>query len=169
MTPNFLILLAAAAVPFAIAMIWFHPGLFGHEKWQKIARLSDAQHNQKISPLRLLLSLLFNFFIAVGMYGAVVHDGAVVSMVGGDVAAAATGTAGAFLAEYGGQFSTFGHGAFHGVLLAVFFAVPIFGYAMIFERKGSKYFWVNLGYWAINMALMGGIIGQWGGNSVLAQ
>jgi cytochrome b561 len=169
MTPNFLILLATAVVPFAVAMFWFHPGLFGHEKWQKIARLSDDQHHQKISPLRLVLSILFNFFIALGMYAAIVHEGAVLSLVSGDVEAAATGTAGAFLAEYGGRFSTFGHGAFHGVIIAVFLAAPIFGYAMIFERKSGKYFWVNLGYWAINMAIMGGIIAQWGGKSVLAQ
>lgn len=166
MTPNFLILGICALIPFAIAMLWFNAKLFGGDNWQKIAGLSDEAHNTKASPGKLILSIFFNFLVAVGLYGAIVHAGAVISLCGGLPATLESETAMAFLADAGGNHMSFGHGAFHGVLMTIFFAIPFYGYVYIFERKSGKYFWVNVGYWAINMALMGGLIGQWGGNPI---
>lgn len=166
MTPNFLVLLAAAVVPFVIMMFWFHPRVFGHEKWKNVASLTDEAHNTQVKPLRLMLTFVFNFLIAVGLYGAIVHAGAIVSLCGGVEPMLESETAMAFLAEVEGRFLTFEHGAFHGVLMAIFFAAPLYGYVMVFERKLGRYFFVNVGYWIICMALMGGLIGKWGAKAV---
>jgi hypothetical protein len=58
-------------------------------------------------------------------------------------------------------FRTFEHGAFHGVILGVFIALPILMINGLFERKSLKYGFINAGFWIICMALCGGIICQW--------
>ncbi|MGH1433478.1 MAG: DUF1761 domain-containing protein [Lewinella sp.] len=66
--------------------------------------------------------------------------------------------------EYGENFHTLQHGISHGLVIALlFFVVPILGYAVIFERKGMKYFFINAGFWAISLVLMACIISKWGG------
>jgi hypothetical protein len=63
-----------------------------------------------------------------------------------------------FLDKYGNNFRTFKHGAFHGILSALFFATPVLGINALFERKSFKYIFVHAGYWMLTLALMGGVI-----------
>ncbi len=60
--------------------------------------------------------------------------------------------------QYGTNFRTFKHGAFHGAIGGIMLALPIVGTNALFERKGVKYIAINAGFWIISMALMGGII-----------
>jgi len=97
------------------------------------------------------------------VYTIFVHQFANFSVVGGDMELLKTGTSAAYLNEYGSTFQTFKHGAFHGLMPGtLLFVVPVLGYVTIFEKKSFKYFLVYLGYWAISLALMGGILCQWG-------
>ena len=59
---------------------------------------------------------------------------------------------------YGGNFRTFKHGAFHGTLYSVFLVLPLIGINALFERKSWSYVWIHVGYWALTLALMGGVI-----------
>ena len=61
---------------------------------------------------------------------------------------------------YGGEAShdTFQHGAFHGAFMALFVALPIIGQKALFEQRGFKYVLINVGYWVVTLALMGGIL-----------
>lgn len=163
MIPNILILIAAAFVPFLVGFIWFGNLMYGPEKWAKIAELSPAKAAKKVAPIKLIGTLVLNFFIAFGLYCLLVHGSGVFGMVGGDIDLLKTGTAAAFLAEYGHNYTSFGHGAFHGIVQGyVCFIMPMLLYVCLFERKSTKYFFVYSGYWIICLALMGGIIGQWG-------
>ncbi|HQU61141.1 MAG TPA: DUF1761 domain-containing protein, partial [Saprospiraceae bacterium] len=63
-----------------------------------------------------------------------------------------------FMDQYGQNFRTFKHGAFHGTLNGIFFALPVLGINALFERKGWKYILLNGGYWIISLALMGGVV-----------
>mgnify|MGYP000713535042 CR=1 FL=1 len=167
MVPNFLVLLGTAFIPFLIAYAWYHPSLFGGDNWKEIAGLTDEQHNKKVKPLKLGLSILLNFLIAFGLYNLCVHESGVFSMVNAEVEAMTTGTAKAFLDEYAGNHLSLGHGVIHGLVSGLLlFALPVLGYVTIFERKSTKYLLVNLGFWAISMALMGGVIAQWGWTAV---
>jgi hypothetical protein len=65
-----------------------------------------------------------------------------------------------FMAKYGNNFRTFKHGVFHGILSSLFIVLPILATNAMFERKGFKYIAINVGYWTISMALMGGVICQ---------
>lgn len=46
-------------------------------------------------------------------------------------------------------------------MIAVGLVLPIMATNALFERKGFKYIMVNWGYWALTMALMGGVLSKW--------
>lgn len=167
MVPNFLVIGASALIPFFIAYAWFHPKVFGGTTWAEVAGLTQAQNDTPIKPYQLGLSIVLNFFLAFGIYNLAVHESGVFGMVSADSAALTTGTAAAFLAEYSGRHLSFGHGMIHGGIQTILcFILPIIGYAVIFERKSKKYLFVNLGFWIVSLALMGGVISQWGATPV---
>ena len=55
----------------------------------------------------------------------------------------------------------FAHGSFHGGFFALLFFLPIIGNIALYEQKGWKYVAINVGYWVLCAALMGGILGAW--------
>jgi hypothetical protein len=63
-----------------------------------------------------------------------------------------------FMELYGTSYRTFKHGAFHGTLTGLFFAMPIVAINALFERKSFKYVAINAGYFIVSLALMGGVI-----------
>lgn len=167
MLPNFLVLLGAAFIPFLVAYAWYHPKVFGGDTWASVANLTPAQKDTPIKPYQLGLTILLNFFVAFGIYSLAVHQSGVFGMVGGDTAALQTGTAAAFLTEYGSNHLSLGHGMLHGGFQAVLcFVLPIVGYSTIFEHKSLKYLFIRLGFWVVSLALMGGVICEWGTVSV---
>ncbi len=162
MTPNILVILGAALIPFLVAFIWFHKSVFGGERWHIISEMSAEKAASPVKPLKLFLSIVLNVFLSFGMYLFSIHEAGVFGMVGGDTALMKTGTAAAFLAEYGGDFHTVTHGLAHGLGATLFFALPFLGYVVIFEKKSAKYFWVYLSYWLVCLTLMSIVICLWG-------
>ena len=163
MLPNFYTILACGLIPFLVAFIWYHPKVFGGDNWQKIVGLTDEQTAIKVSPFKLFLSILLNVLIAFGLYLVCVHQSGILGILAGDFEAVSSGTAKAFMDEYGTNELGFAHGMFHGLMSGtIAFVLPVLGYVVIFERKSAKYFWVNIGFWAISLMLMGGVIGEWG-------
>ena len=166
MMPNFLVLLASALIPFFIAYIWFLKSLFGGEKWHTMSDMPATKTSSPVKPIKLLLSIVLNVLLAFGIYNLSVHETGVFGMVGADAELMKTGTAAAFLDEYGGRFHTLTHGLAHGVAATLFYALPLLGYVVIFEKKSAKYFWVYLGYWFISMTLMSIVICLWGTTTI---
>ena len=162
MVPNLLVLIGAAFIPFLIAFVWFHPKAFGGDTWTKIAGLTEEQGKTSVKPLKLALSIFLNFLLAFGVFNLAVHQFSMVGLVGGDVELLKVGTGAAFMAEFGGRHLSFGHGLTHGFIGFFSYILPILGYAVIFERKSTKYLLVNSGFWLISLMLMGGVVTQWG-------
>ncbi len=162
MSPNFPVILASALIPFLVATIWFHKSLFGGERWHAMSDMSAEKASSPVKPLGLVASILLNVFLAFGMYLFSIHETGVFGMVGGEAELMKTGTAAAFLAEYGGRFHTWTHGLAHGIAATLFFALPMIGYVTIFEKKSAKYFFVYLFYWLITLILMSIVICLWG-------
>lgn len=166
MTPNILVILASALIPFVFAIVWFHKNLFGGENWHSIAEMSSAKSASPVKPFKLFLSIVLNIFLAFGMYLFSIHEASVFGMVGGETELMKTGTAAAFLAEYGGDFHTWTHGLAHGIGATLFYVLPVLGYVVIFEKKSTKYFFVYFGYWLITLVLMSIVICLWGANPI---
>jgi hypothetical protein len=78
-------------------------------------------------------------------------------MVGGDTSKALPSFQ-AFMTDYGSAFRTFKHGALHGFMTGLFFALPLIGVGALYERRSWKYVLIAGGYWSITCLLMGGII-----------
>ena len=166
MTPNFLVILGSALIPFVIAIGWFHKNLFGGTNWHEMSDMSKEKAASPVKPLKLFLSIILNIFLAGGIYVFTIHEAGVFGMLGGDAALMKTGTAAAFLKEYGGHFHTASHGLAHGFAATLLYVLPVLGYVVIFEKKSSKYFWVYLGYWWICLTLMSIVISLWGANPI---
>lgn len=164
MWPNFPVLIGCAFIPFLIAYVWFHPKVFGGETWQRIANLTDPQMSKQVNPIQLLLSIFLNFLIAVGLFALTVHATHVLALTGPDPETLKSGVGLAFMQEYGNNFQSLSHGIGHGLFFGLIcFAIPILGYAAIFERKSFKYILVNAGFWGLSMTIMAMIISRWGG------
>ena len=166
MSPNIMIIIASAFIPFIIAMVWFNKNLFGGEKWHLMSDMSAEKAASPIKPIKLVLSLILNVFLAFGMFLFSIHETGVFGMVGGDLELMKTGTAAAFLSEYGGNFHTLTHGIVHGIAATMYFVFPILGYVTIFEKKSGKYFLVYLSYWLITLVLMSIVICLWGASTI---
>ena len=57
-----------------------------------------------------------------------------------------------------GEFDTFGHGAFHGAIVGILVVTPVFVTNGLFEQRPWKLTLINVFYWIITIAIMGGII-----------
>jgi len=64
MSPNFIVILASALIPFVVAIVWFHKSLFGGKKWHAMADMSAEKAASPIKPLKLILSIVLNIFLA---------------------------------------------------------------------------------------------------------
>lgn len=165
MTPNFLILLAAALVPMVMGFIWYNPKVFG-TAWMNVAGMTEEKMKGGNMAVIFIMSFVFSFFLAFATQYIVIHQFHVYSMFGHfDVFNPNATTPEAvmvrdMMAKYGTEFRTFKHGAFHGTLAGITVALPIIATSAMFEKKGAKYILINAGYWIVTMALMGGIICQ---------
>ena len=85
MNPNLLVIFGSALIPFFIAYIWFHKSVFGGKKWHAMSEMSAEKAASPVKPLKLLLSIVLNAFIAFGMYLFSIHEAGVFGMVGGEM------------------------------------------------------------------------------------
>lgn len=60
-----------------------------------------------------------------------------------------------------GSFHTFGHGALHGAMLCITIVVPIIVSLSLFQKSSGKNIILNVIFWIICFALMGGILDAW--------
>lgn len=166
MTPNVIVLIACAFIPMILGFIWYNPNVFG-KVWQKTIGLSDEEMAKPSKWYQFVLSLILNFLLAFGVFIVTVHQSHILSITGPDFEAINTGTAAAFMNEYGGNFLTLKHGITHGIFIAFLaFALPFIGSPAIWEKKGFKYVLVNSGYWVITLTIMACVISRWGGVAV---
>jgi hypothetical protein len=117
--------------------------------------------------LTLILSYVFSLFLAMFLLPSTIHQMSVYSTLAGEPGfSESTGEAFTyfqdFLSNYGDRFRTFRHGALHGILSGLFLAMPVIAIMAVFERKSLKYVVINAGYWIVTLAIMGGLICQFG-------
>lgn len=155
---NFIALLLAAVVTLVTGFIWYNPKVFG-TIWMKENNLTQEELRTGNMLKIFGFTYIFSLMITVVLMGLTIHQSGAVSMVGGQpMVANAKPSFAAFMADYGTAYRTFKHGALHGFISGLFFALPIIGINGLFERKSWKYIFVHAGYWMLTLTLMGGII-----------
>lgn len=164
MEVNYLYFALAALVPLVMGFIWYGPMLF-QNAWMKQLGFTEESLKGGNMVVIFLLSYLFSFMLAFFLQFLVIHQGGVFSTLLESGSTELQGEAATyfndFMDKYGDNYRTFKHGALHGALTGIFMILPILATQAMFERKTAKYVLINVGYWAITMALMGGIICQW--------
>ncbi len=163
---NFLIVALAALVPMVMGFLWYGPMLF-EKAWMKQLGFTKESLQGGNMLLILVLSYVFSFMLATFLYTIVIHQMGVQSTLFGEPGfAEQQGDAYVyfqnFMETYGDRFRTFRHGALHGALGGVFLILPVLAIQAMFERKSLQYVLINVGYWVVTLALMGGIVCQWG-------
>ncbi|HEY0031258.1 MAG TPA: DUF1761 domain-containing protein [Bacteroidia bacterium] len=163
MQPNFLIILLTALVPLVMGFIWYNPKVFG-TAWMKAAGV-PAENKSANMPLIFGLSFLFSFFLAFAIQFMVIHQWSIFSVLANEPGIADPNSEVGmmvkdFMEKYGTNFRTFKHGALHGVIAGITIVLPVLGTNAMFEGKGAKYILLNVGYWTVCLALMGGILCQ---------
>ncbi|WP_430411200.1 DUF1761 domain-containing protein [Kordia sp.] len=138
---NWIALVVAALSTLVIGFLWYGP-LFG-KAWMKETGITEEQA-QKGMPLRFGLSVILAFFAVFFIYIVSVYSGGEPGDPHGQE-----------------KFLTFGHGAAHGVMVALFVVMPALVTNALFEQKSFKYMMINVGYWIVTFAIMGGIVNAW--------
>ena len=132
---NWLAVLVAALIPFAIGFPWYGP-LFG-KAWMRETGMTEekaAEGNMaKIFSLSFAAQLIMATFLAIFFFG--------------DPASA-------------GQINA-GNGAFYGFLTGFGWITMAMVVNALFEQKSFTYMLINGGYWTLQLTLMGLILGAW--------
>lgn len=166
MIPNLLIVVLAALIPMVVGFLYYNPKLLG-TAWMKESGMTEEKMQGGNMVKMLLISFICAFFFSAFLFSFVVHQSDVYSLYASEPGFGTEGSAvmnrlDTLMLEFGDRFRTFGHGSFHGVLIALLFVTPILGTIAVFERKSFKYVAINGGYWIVTLALMGGVLCQWG-------
>lgn len=161
---NLVISVLAALIPMVLGFIWYNPKVFG-TAWMNVCGFTEEDLKGGNMALIFVLSYVLSFFLASFVQTYVIHQFGVfqVLMENPDVLVEGTEAykyAQDFMADHGDNFRTFKHGALHGTMMGILVALPILGTNAMFERKGFKYIAINVGYWTVCLALMGGVICQ---------
>lgn len=166
MTPNVLVIIGSALIPMAVGMLWYSPAVFLNP-WLKGAGMTMDEMKTGQKPLKFFIGFICNVLLAFGLFTLITHEFSLLGLVGGDPELLRTGTGAAVLAEYGGVFARFSHGAVHGIFATLLFAVPLIGHQCLWSGKSFKYFLIDTGFWLVCIILMSGVIAQWGGNMIV--
>lgn len=154
----------AALVPLVVGFVWYHPAVFGGA-WQRGSGLPREAFEKGPKPTVFLIVYILGLLFALGLYPLVVHQVGVASLFAtregfGDPGSPNHQQFVAMMTQVQGVHRSFGHGALHGSFAGILIGLPILGINGMFEQKRWKYNFINIGYWLVTAALMGGILCQ---------
>ncbi|HPD52881.1 MAG TPA: DUF1761 domain-containing protein [Bacteroidia bacterium] len=152
----------SALIPMFTGFIWYGPKTFGNV-WMREAGVSEEKIKSSNMALILSLTYVFSLFLSLILISVVIHQSHILSILADDPGMKDPNSEISlwlknFMDQYGQNFRTFKHGAFHGTLSGIFYAFPIIAINALFERRSWKYIWIHTGYWILTLALMGGIV-----------
>lgn len=159
---NFLYVALTALIPILIGFFWYSNALFGRA-WMKAAGVSEEKLKSGNMAVILIVSLVLSLLLAFSLMPMTIHQMGIYSVLGNDPTLKDPQSPNSlyiadFMDRYGSNYRTFKHGVLHGVLAALFFAMPIISINALFERRSFKYIAIHVGYWVLTLGLMGGII-----------
>ena len=131
---NWLSMILATITPMFIGFFYYHKAIFGRV-WMDSIGMTDKKAkkaNMKVTfAVSIVLSFLLSFFLLNFNNDGINQEGA---------------------------FDTFRHGAWHGVFIAITIVTPVIVTNGLFGQKVWKNMLINIFYWIITLALMGGIL-----------
>ncbi len=132
---NWLAVVAASLVGFAIGFVWYGP-LFG-KPWMKSVGMTEEDAQKGNMGKIFGVSFVFQFIMAVCLAMFFYGDPASAEMING------------------------GNGAFYGFLTGFGWVAMAIGVNALYEQKSWSYIFINGGFWIVVFTLMGLILGAW--------
>lgn len=166
MGPNFIIIPLAALIPLVVGSIWYNPKVMG-TAWMRETGMTEEKAKESNMLVVFGLAYIFALFAAFALLGLVNHQMGIFQLFAGEEEFGQAGSEvmksyESIMAMVGAKHQTFGHGLFHGILAGITLVLPLIATNALFEQRSWKYIWINVGYWTLSFALMGGVLGQWG-------
>ena len=169
---NFIYVALAALIPMIIGFIYYNPNVMGNT-WMKASGMTDEKVKEGNMPLIFGASLILSFLLSFILNLTITHQTAIYSIFSETAGIGEEGSQVSILIQQlldlgGDNFRTFKHGAFHGTLIGLFIVFPVMATNGLFERKPFKLTLINTLYWVVSIALMGGLLCQFGFNDFTA-
>ncbi len=123
----------ATLVPTVLGFLWYSPWLFG-KQWMDAIGMTEEKARSGNMPLMMGISILMAFLLSV------------------------------FLVNFNnspgqeGEFDSFGHGAWHGVFVGFLVFGTMYISNSLFEQRSGKAILLNVAFWLLCCAVMGGIL-----------
>ena len=131
---NWLSMVLATITPMVIGFFYYHKAIFG-KAWMDSIGMTDekAKKGNRVVPIvvSIVLSFFLSFFLLNFNNSGINQEG---------------------------DFDTFRHGAWHGMFIAITTVSPVIVINGFFGQKSWKNMLINIFYWIITLALMGGIL-----------
>ena len=161
---NVSIFFLTALIPLITGFIWYNPNVFG-KAWMRASGLRQEDMSKGKMWLTFLLTYILSCMLCGPMMFLTIHQVSFMSVFQKTPGATDPNSPVGvyiqdFFTRYGGNFRTFKHGALHGTLAGLMFAMPVIGIIALFEKKRFSYVAIHAGYWMLTLALMGGVICQ---------
>ena len=134
MTINWISMIIATIIPMAVGFVWYHKSVFG-QAWMDSIGMTEEKMKEANMALTYGLAIVMSFILAFFLLNF--NNGP-----GQDTP----------------DFDTFGHGAFHGVFVGIIIVMPVIITKGLFEQAPWKSTFINIGYWIVSFALMGGVL-----------
>ena len=131
---NWLSMVLATITPLFIGYIYYHKALFG-KVWMASIGMDDKKMKNINTIVVVAVSILLSFFLSFFFLNF--NNSGI---------------------NQEGEFDTFRHGAWHGIFVAITVVFPVIMINGLFGRKSWKHILINIFYWIITLALMGGIL-----------
>ncbi len=130
---NWLSILLAALIPILVGFVFYHEKVFG-KAWMESLGLKKEDARKANMAVLFGASFVMSFILANFILYNVDGPG------------------------QEGQFDSFKHGAFHGVLLSLMVAAPVMVINGLFEMRKWKTMLINIGFWFVCIVLMAGLL-----------
>lgn len=117
---NWYIVFITALIPMVVGMVWYNKNVFG-TAWMQATGMTVEKAKGANMPLIFGLTYVFGLMISVAMIPMTIHQFHIMSVFEGNEALKDPNSSISlyikeFLTNYGSNFRTFKHGAFHGLL-----------------------------------------------------
>ncbi len=162
MEVRFWIVLLTALIPLIVGFIWYNDKVFG-KTWFNVSGMTEEKMNSGNMLLIFGLTYFFGLMISMALFSFVIHQFSISGLLAmqegfGDQTGPHWQYFADFMSKYGDLHRTFGHGAVHGAIAGIFFALPLVAINSLFERKNWKYILIHGGYWIVVLTLIGGVL-----------
>lgn len=163
---NFWLNFLVALIPLLVGALYYSPVMFGNA-WMRVNNFTEEDlkgaNMLKIMGLAYFYSLVITSFMPAlvmhqtglsGMFGMMPEWADKSSELWADLNS---------LDQKWGMYTRhlhFGHGFMHGIVSTVFLIAPVIAINTLFERRGWKYALIHIVYWALSLALIGGVLCQ---------